>query len=135
VDQNGIVTGQWFGQRQTVGMEAAGSRRHRYDAGGFSAQHVGGVAQVVGPNTWRVIGDRDQDDEAYIPINSSARSLAILAQTAGRMGYGLADRSQPAGPGKTDARSYQFNISAPSDPRAIAAQIRDVQRDLEFLHG
>jgi hypothetical protein len=139
VDQNGIVTGQWFGNRQTgVGMEAAGSINvKRYDTGGFNLtpNMSASVAKVVGPNTWRVIGDRTQDDEAFIPINSSARSLAILAQTAGRMGYGLADRSQPAGPGKTDARSYQFNISAPSDPRAIAAQIRDVQRDLEFLHG
>jgi hypothetical protein len=112
---------------------AIGGIVHKFADGGFQPMQ-GGIAQIVEPNTWRVIGDRVTDDEAYIPINSSARSLAILAQTAGRMGYGLADRSTPAA-GKTDARSYQFNISAPSDPRAIASQIRGVQADLEFLHG
>lgn len=49
----------------------------------------GGVAQVVPPNTWRVIGDRVTDDEAFIPINNAARSHKILAVTANRMGYGL----------------------------------------------
>jgi hypothetical protein len=50
---------------------------------------AGGVAQVVPPNTWRVIGDRVTDDEAFIPINASARSQTILNQTAQRMGYDL----------------------------------------------
>jgi hypothetical protein len=38
----------------------------------------GGIAQIVPPNTWRVIGDRVRDDEAYIPINNDPRSHAIL---------------------------------------------------------
>jgi hypothetical protein len=50
----------------------------------------GGVAEIVPPNTLRVIGDRLTDDEAFIPINGSPRSRAILEQTASRMGYGLA---------------------------------------------
>lgn len=48
-----------------------------------------GIAQIVPPNTWRVVGDRAQDDEAYIPINSSPRSQSLLAETARLMGYAL----------------------------------------------
>jgi hypothetical protein len=47
---------------------------------------AGNRAQIVPPNSWRIIGDRAQDDEAYIPINKSARSMAILATTMERMG-------------------------------------------------
>ncbi|MGE0841161.1 phage tail tape measure protein [Pseudonocardia sp.] len=47
------------------------------------------IAQVVPPNTWRVVGDRLKDDESYIPIDGSHRSLAILEETARRFGYGL----------------------------------------------
>lgn len=52
----------------------------------------GGVASIVAPNTWRVIGDRLVDDEAYIPINRSNRSLSILQETADRMGFALLRR-------------------------------------------
>lgn len=44
------------------------------------------IAQVVSPNTWRIVGDRAVDDEAYIPIDGSPRSHAILAETMRRMG-------------------------------------------------
>lgn len=47
------------------------------------------IAAVVPPNTWRVVGDRMTDDEAFIPINNSARSQSILALTAQRMGFGV----------------------------------------------
>lgn len=56
--------------------------------GGIKAMS-GKIAQVVPPNTLRVIGDRVTNDEAFIPINRSARSMAILATTANRMGMGL----------------------------------------------
>lgn len=48
-----------------------------------------GIADIVPPNTWRVLGDRLRDDEAYIPINQAARSVAILRETADRMGFAL----------------------------------------------
>ncbi|MBN8881709.1 MAG: tape measure protein [Salana multivorans] len=44
------------------------------------------VAQIVGANTWRVIGDRPRGDEAYIPIENTARSHAIFDETARRLG-------------------------------------------------
>lgn len=51
------------------------------------------VAKIVGPNTWRIIGDRPVGDEAFIPINSSRRSQQILAITAQRMGYSLSPQA------------------------------------------
>lgn len=46
-------------------------------------------ARVVQPNTYRVIGDRARDAEAYIPINQAPRSQQILKVTAAQMGWGL----------------------------------------------
>lgn len=43
------------------------------------------IAQMVSPNTWRIVGDRGDVDEAYIPMDGSARSLAILAEVIRRM--------------------------------------------------
>jgi len=44
------------------------------------------VAQVVPANTWRVVGDRGDVPESYIPLDGSARSMAILLETMSRMG-------------------------------------------------
>lgn len=43
------------------------------------------VAQVVPPNTWRVVGDRMDVDEIYAPLDGSARSWAILMEGLRRM--------------------------------------------------
>lgn len=44
------------------------------------------IAQMVPASTWRVVGDRSDVPEAYIPLDGSPRSLAILAETMRRMG-------------------------------------------------
>ncbi len=44
------------------------------------------VAQTVPPNTWRVVGDRSDVAEAYIPLDGSARSMSILLETMRRFG-------------------------------------------------
>jgi hypothetical protein len=56
-----------------------------------------GLATIVPPNTWRVVGDRLRDDEAYIPINRSTRSISLLSETAQRMGFALARRYAQGG--------------------------------------
>lgn len=43
------------------------------------------VAQMVPPNTWRVVGDRMDVDEAFIPLDGSRRSWRILAESMRRM--------------------------------------------------
>lgn len=65
-----------------------------YAAGGVQrlTPMRGGVADIVPPNTWRIVGDRMVDDEAYIPINRSSRSAMLLQQTASRMGFDLIRR-------------------------------------------
>lgn len=96
---NGVLTGQHVaglngGPGGTQLANARGNIVHAFASGGFESMQ-GGVAQIVPPQTMRIIGDRITDDEAYIPINDSARSLEILAQTANRMNFDLA----PSGTG------------------------------------
>ena len=43
------------------------------------------IAQMVSPNTWRVVGDRGDVDEAYVPLDGSARSWAIMFEAFRRM--------------------------------------------------
>lgn len=50
---------------------------------------AGGTAEIVAPNTFRLIGDRMTGDEAYIPLVKSARSIAILGEAAKRLGFSL----------------------------------------------
>jgi hypothetical protein len=55
--------------------------------GGVRAQKLtpmSPVAQVVPPDTWRVVGDRMDVPEAYIPLNGSKRSLEVLKQAVDR---------------------------------------------------
>lgn len=82
-----------------MAMEAAGGILKTYAAGGFERLRPmrAGLADIVPPNTWRVIGDRVRDDEAYIPINRSSRSLALLEETARRMGFALLRRYATGG--------------------------------------
>ncbi len=51
-----------------------------------------GTAQMFPPRLLRITGDRMVDDEAYIPVNRSARSQSLLQETASRMGYDLIRR-------------------------------------------
>lgn len=48
-------------------------------AGGFTG------AEMVNPNTWRVVGDRMDVDEAYIPLDGSKRSWKIMMEAMNRM--------------------------------------------------
>jgi TP901 family phage tail tape measure protein len=77
-------------------MSAEGNIVEHFANGGLKPMR-GGVAQIVPPNTWRVVGDRMVDDEAYIPINRAPRSLALLSETARRMGFDLLRRYATGG--------------------------------------
>jgi TP901 family phage tail tape measure protein len=85
--------------RGSVRREAMGGILKPYAEGGMERLRPmrGGVASIVAPNTWRVIGDRLRDDEAYIPINKSSRSMEILRQTADQMGFALLRRYAQGG--------------------------------------
>lgn len=80
-----------------------------------------GIADIVPPNTWRVLGDRIRDDEAYIPINRAARSVAILKETADRMGFALL--RQYATGGIASGRASLVSSPAKSGPTQIVNNI------------
>lgn len=83
-------------------------------------------AQIVPPNTWRVIGDRARGDEAYIPLTNSARSHAILAEAARRMGFTLLADGGVTGRDRSNSPSLQVAagaivVNAPfADPQLVA---------------
>lgn len=90
------------------------------------------IAQMVPPNTYRVVGDRGDVDEAYIPLDGSARSIAILMEALRRM-PGV--RAMQAGgvltPARTSGASGPIQVNAySSDPYAVA---HAVARILEGL--
>ena len=70
---------------------APGVTKPKYHGGVLEPYADGGlrpmdpIAQMVKPNTWRVVGDRMDVDEAYIPLNGSKRSWSILTEALSRM--------------------------------------------------
>lgn len=97
-----------------------------FAAGGIHRQlkpMKAGLATIVPPNTWRIVGDRLRDDEAYIPINQSNRSISLLDETARRMGYALARRY--ANGGIAQGVTMQASTSGSSFPSTVTLLDRD----------
>lgn len=102
----------------------------------------GGIADIVHPNTWRVIGDRLKDDESYIPINKSKRSRRIFEETARRMGYqvarqyatgGLADRARSIAAAAISRGSV--NVGPIADQVSLLGQqLAAVKRDVAITN-
>jgi phage-related minor tail protein len=87
------------------------------------------VAQMVPANTWRVVGDRGDVPEAYVPLDGSARSWAILMEALRRMpggpDEGLAGAPSPSGPGPSTMPPIQVIHNGDNyayDPRDIARE-------------
>ncbi|MBJ8340007.1 phage tail tape measure protein [Antrihabitans sp. YC3-6] len=61
-----------------------------YKDGGIELSPMAaGKASIVGPNTWRVVGDRAKDDEFYIPDTNDPAHVAIGQEWARRRGFQL----------------------------------------------
>ncbi|WP_432845971.1 phage tail tape measure protein [Amycolatopsis sp. CA-161197] len=102
---------------------AAGGLLKAYAGGGIEPRPMrGGLADIVPPNTWRIIGDRVRDDEAYIPINRSNRSLALLEETARRMGFGLL-RRYAAGAIATQSAQVPLSVGSFGGPFQITGSL------------
>lgn len=87
--------GRHFAGNATGGVVAAA-----YANGGIHKQLTpmkGGIAKIVPPNTWRVVGDRLRDDEFYIPDDDSPRSMQIGLEWARRRGLVLARKFAEGG--------------------------------------
>jgi hypothetical protein len=70
---------------------AEGAYATAYANGGMRSMSAA-RAEIVPARQPRIIGDRMQGDEAFIPVNRSARSQSILTTTASRMGFDLVPR-------------------------------------------
>ena len=86
------------------------------------------VAAMVPPNTWRdVVGDRADVDEAYIPLDGSPRSQAILGQANARM-----PGTQPA---VSRSVSYTYNITQqPHEDGYALAHRLSAQTQWDMMH-
>lgn len=95
----------------------------RFDDGGFagSLTPMSAVAQIVGPQTWRVVGDRLTDDEAYIPlVPGSRRSQDILTEAMARMGRS----SEPTQVVNNVTYNHHYHITTlPQDPQETASAV------------
>lgn len=86
---------------------------------------LSGGATVVSPNTWRVVGDRGDVAEAFIPLDGSPRSIGILAEAIRRM-PGI-DTSSGGGGGTSvhvDARFEQRDETLQA--RALGRELRNI---------
>lgn len=79
-------------QRQ-VAENANGAIIRAYAQGGLSPMSSR-QAQVVPPNTWRVVGDRARNDEFFIPDTDEAQHVDIGREWARRRGLLLVDPLQ-----------------------------------------
>lgn len=71
-----------------------------YAAGGVHRKFTpmkAGLAAVVPPNSWRIVGDRLRDDEFYIPDNDDPRSVSLGLEWARRRGLVLARKFAEGG--------------------------------------
>ncbi|WP_062520013.1 phage tail tape measure protein [Demequina silvatica] len=76
-----VAMGQGGSGGLVVGRAAGAIDVHRMALGGVLSP----IAQTVAPGTMRVVGDRLDVEEAFIPLDGSPRSIAILLETIRRM--------------------------------------------------
>lgn len=112
--------------------KASGGIVKAYRQGGFHPRPMAANrAEIVKPKTFRLIGDRPKDDEAFIPINNSARSRMLLATTARRMDFDLVPRRTTitSAPSRT-VTVGTVNVNAPyASPELVAkATINELAR-------
>ncbi|MFB9776111.1 tape measure protein [Brevibacterium otitidis] len=99
------------------------------------------IAQMVPPNTWRVVGDRMDVDEAFIPLDGSRRSWRILAESMRRMpgvmpmaAGGVASaqsRVDDAQAALTRARRQKSDAKSKAAKQAAERRVRVAQDELD----
>lgn len=99
------------------------------------------IAQMVPPNTWRVVGDRMDVDEAFIPLDGSRRSWRILAESMRRMpgvmpmargGVASAQsRVDDAQAALTRARRQKSDAKSKAAKQAAERRVRVAQDELD----
>lgn len=87
VDAAGNTSSLTFGSRVAGHTaSAAGNLLVPMASGGFGGHPLspmsGAQAQMVPPNTWRVVGDNMSHTELYAPLDGSQRSASLITQAA-----------------------------------------------------
>ncbi|QDH85765.1 tail tape measure protein [Brevibacterium phage 7C] len=94
------------------------------------------IAEMVPPNTWRVVGDRMDVDEAYVPLDGSRRSWKILSEALQRMPGALPMANGGIASSKSDdAKERARNAREAAEERRKEererqARVRDLRTDL-----
>lgn len=151
---------RWDGSRLRVNVDVGGGTSYQvpgtnieFNARGNLLEFMAGggvrglspmapVAQMVPPNTWRVVGDRSDVAEAYIPLDRSPRSMSILAETIRRMGGlpmadgGIVARGMSAGGGTLVGQLVLESGELVGIVRGVVAEDGDpMQRLADALRG
>lgn len=114
---------------------------HRYALGGMSykgrpvKEMASGYAQMVPPNTPRLIGDNTARVESFIPHDRSTRSVGLLRETNRRMGdpLGVTERftaSAPTPAPVTETNVYRFE---PGSVSLDVSNVRDIQDVIDLM--
>ena len=118
-------TGAARGEVAAAYPQATGNILEFMAQGGFHGlTPMAHSATVVPANTWRVVGDRGDVPESFIPIDGSARSYAILAETNRRMGVTM--MGQGAVTGAQPASTPAIYVQNPFTGEYLLAQVSDV---------
>lgn len=94
------------------------------------------IAEMVHPNTWRVVGDRMDVDEAYVPLDGSRRSWKILAEALQRMPGTLPMAAGGIASSKSDdakeraRKQREAAAERGKEERERRARVRDLQTEL-----
>ena len=80
-DQGGKKDKSGNNSRSPMGRATGGIDLMPMAAGGVHNN----IAEMVKPNTWRIVGDRMDVDEAFIPLDGSKRSWKIMMEAISRM--------------------------------------------------
>lgn len=124
-----------YGTMNPLGGYARGGVVTRaYASGGIEPKLTpmkAGIAAVVPPNSWRIVGDRLRDDEFYIPDNNDPRSVSIGLEWARRRGFVLA-RTFAAGGVATSGSTT--SAAAPPSPVTVnmPVSVQDNRSAAEF---
>ncbi|CAN7267467.1 phage tail tape measure protein [Microbacterium foliorum] len=91
------------------------------------------IAQMVPPNTWRVVGDRSDVPELYAPLDGSARSWALLMEGLQRMpgAMPMADGAVAmSAPARSGSMSFTFGDISLGENPSIAELMSIIERGI-----
>ena len=120
-------TGAARGEVAAAYPQATGNILEFMASGGFHGlTPMAHQAQVVPPSTWRVVGDRGDVPESFIPLDGSPRSMSILLETMRRMGVTPMGEGGVVGVGAAQSSNRPIYVQNPFTGEYLLAQVSTV---------